>query len=76
MRRECISHQNTFAIKLPPHRLIEKVASKAHSRTYSSGGRPFGVGLLVIFYDQDGPHLWEVGPSGNSFEYIVDKPIF
>ncbi len=33
--------------------------------------RPFGVGLLVIGFDQDGPHLFETCPSANFYEYYV-----
>lgn len=71
MRRECITHKNTFANQLPPKRLVEKVAGKAQARTYTYGGRPFGVSLLVIFYDQDGPYVYELAPSGDCLEYNV-----
>jgi 20S proteasome subunit alpha 2 len=29
--------------------------------------RPFGVSLLVAGYDEDGPHLFQVDPSGTFF---------
>ena len=73
MRRECITHRNTFSSAIAPKRLVEKVASKAQSRTYTYGGRPFGVGVLVIFHDQDGPHLYELNPAGECLEYEVSS---
>jgi 20S proteasome subunit alpha 6 len=73
MKRECMTHKNTFANILPPKRLIEKVSSKCQSRTYTYGSRPFGVGVLVAFHDQDGPHLYEINPAGESYEYYVSR---
>mmetsp|Transcript_3715 Transcript_3715/g.6893 ORF Transcript_3715/g.6893 Transcript_3715/m.6893 type:complete len:119 (+) Transcript_3715:559-915(+) len=35
--------------------------------TQSGGVRPFGVSLLVAGYDDDGPHLYQVDPSGAYF---------
>ena len=31
----------------------------------SSGVRPFGVSLLAAGYDDDGPHLYQIDPSGS-----------
>lgn len=36
--------------------------------TQEAGLRPYGVGLLVIGYD-NAPHLFETCPSGNFFEF-------
>lgn len=40
------------------------------------GKRPYGVGLLIVGYDQDGPHLFETSPSGDYYEYVVWIIIF
>lgn len=34
--------------------------------TQSGGVRPFGVSCLVAGYDNDGPQLFQVDPSGNN----------
>ncbi len=39
--------------------------------TQEYGRRPYGVGLLVIGQDKQGPHLYEFSPSGNSYEYYA-----
>ena len=33
--------------------------------TQSGGVRPFGVSLLISGYDELGPHLYQVDPSGS-----------
>eukprot|EP01067_Filipodium_phascolosomae_P001124 Filipodium_phascolosomae@DN1788_c0_g1_i4.p1 len=37
--------------------------------TQSGGVRPFGVSLLVAGYDEDGPQLYQVDPSGTYFAW-------
>ena len=44
---------------------------EAQVNTQEYGRRPYGVGLLVIGQDKQGPHLYEFSPSGNSFEYYA-----
>jgi 20S proteasome subunit alpha 6 len=53
----------------PTGRLVKKLAEKAQRNTQRSGRRPYGVGLLVVGYDANGPHLFENDPSGTYFEY-------
>lgn len=53
--------------------LIQKAANlladKAQQNTQSYGSRPYGVGLLLVGYDESGPHLYEFLPSGNVLQY-------
>ncbi|EGR33832.1 proteasome subunit alpha type 2, putative [Ichthyophthirius multifiliis] len=44
--------------------LCRQTASTVQEYTQSGGVRPFGVSLLVAGYDSDGPHLYQVDPSG------------
>ena len=71
MRNECLSYTYTYESKHPVERLVQKIASKSAQKTNQSGGRPYGVGLLVIGQDQSGPHLFETAPDGNFYEYIA-----
>jgi 20S proteasome subunit alpha 6 len=71
MKRETNAHINLFDVPIPPKQLIGKVARKFQSKTYTYGGRPFGVGLLMASYDGDKAHLYEITPSGDQFEYHV-----
>lgn len=49
----------------PASQFVREVASVAQEFTQSGGVRPFGVSLLVAAYDDDGPSLWQVDPSGS-----------
>lgn len=71
MRRESLTHQSLYSCQIPPKALISQVSRKYHSKTYQYGKRPFGVGLLTICHDQQGPHVFENKPSGDYFEYFV-----
>jgi 20S proteasome subunit alpha 2 len=51
----------------PVPMLVKDVANVAQEYTQSGGVRPFGVSLLIAGYDDDGPHLFQVDPSGAYF---------
>ncbi|KAJ3323749.1 Proteasome subunit alpha type-2 [Blyttiomyces sp. JEL0837] len=45
--------------------LVKEVASIMQEYTQSGGVRPFGVSLLVAGFDENGPSLYQVDPSGS-----------
>ncbi|CAI2166145.1 7097_t:CDS:2 [Funneliformis geosporum] len=45
--------------------LVKDVASVMQEFTQSGGVRPFGVSLLIAGYDETGPVLYQVDPSGS-----------
>lgn len=45
------------------------VVMRPHPLCLHRGVRPFGVSLLVAGYDADGPHLFQVDPSGSYFAW-------
>ena len=47
--------------------LTQDIASVMQEFTQSGGVRPFGVSLLIAGYDDDGPKLMQVDPSGAYF---------
>ena len=69
MREECMTHRFRFGSSLPLSRLSMKVANRAQKQTQWIGGRPLGVGLLIIGTDSNGAHLLEATPTGNAFLY-------
>jgi len=69
MRSECLNHKFVFEAPLPTQRLVTAVADKSQVHTQRYGRRPYGVGLLVIGYDDTGSHLYETSPSGNYYDY-------
>jgi len=71
MRSEAMNYRFVYASDQPVGRLVQQVADKSQVHTQRYGRRPYGVGLLVIGYDQAGPHLFETSPSGNYYEYTA-----
>ncbi|KAI0771501.1 20S proteasome subunit [Trametes elegans] len=71
MRQQAMSSRMLFNRPAPVNRLVSAIADKAQVNTQEYGRRPYGVGLLVIGQDKQGPHLYEFSPSGNSYEYYA-----
>jgi len=69
MRTESLNHKFVFDTPLQVGRLVRQVADKSQVHTQRYGRRPYGLGMLVIGYDQTGTHLYETCPSGNYFDY-------
>eukprot|EP00732_Lithocolla_globosa_P006981 Lithocolla_globosa_v1_NODE_8497_length_813_cov_6.670185.p1 type:complete len:245 gc:universal NODE_8497_length_813_cov_6.670185:742-8(-) len=69
MRTECLHQRYVLNRGLPVRRLVAGLSDKAQVFTQRAGGRPYGVGLLVVGYDETGPHVYEFSPSGNFLEY-------
>jgi len=69
MQAEALNHLYVFESPIQVGRLVLRVADKSQKNTQRYGSRPYGVGLLVIGFDQTGTHLYETCPSGNYFEY-------
>jgi len=72
MRNECLNHQFIYDTPMNVGRLVAQIGDKSQAKTQnSSGKRPYGVGLLVAGYDEQGPHIFQTCPSGNYFEYYA-----
>ena len=62
-----IAEDNAFASSP----IWQNASSEAQVNTQEYGRRPYGVGFLVVGEDQTGTHLYEISPSGNSYEYYA-----
>jgi len=69
MRTECLNHKFVYETPMQTGRLVTQVADKSQVHTQRYGRRPYGVGLLVVGFDQTGAHLYETSPSGNFYDY-------
>jgi len=69
MQNECLNHKFVYESPMNVGRLVKQIADKSQVRTQKYGRRPYGVGLLVVGYDETGTHLYETCPSGNYFDY-------
>merc|ERR1719197_1725754 len=68
-----MNHKYVFERPLPVGRLICQVADKSQIGTQRSGKRPYGVGLLIIGCDENGPSLYNTEPSGVFNEYYAQS---
>ena len=48
-------------------RMIGDLGNKMQICTQRYGKRPYGVGLLVAGYDDQGPHIFQTCPSANFY---------
>lgn len=64
-RKEAQRYWLELKDNVPVSQLVRETASVVQEFTQSGGVRPFGVSLLVAGYDDDGPQLYQVDPSGS-----------
>ncbi|KAJ1436889.1 20S proteasome subunit alpha 2 [Ochromonadaceae sp. CCMP2298] len=57
----------TYREVQPVSQVVSESAQLMQEYTQSGGVRPFGVSCLVAGYDDNGPQLFQVDPSGSSF---------
>ncbi|XP_046748078.1 proteasome subunit alpha type-1 [Diprion similis] len=67
MRTECLNYKYSHDSVLPVSRLISALGNKMQTCTQRYDRRPYGVGLLVAGYDDQGPHIFQTCPSANYF---------
>lgn len=68
MRQECINHKYSYDRNYPVGRLINLLGLKLQVCTQRYDRRPYGVGLLVAGYDDQGPHIYQTCPSANFYD--------
>jgi 20S proteasome subunit alpha 2 len=62
-RKFAETYRLRYGDAIPVREMVRHLASVMQHYTQSGGVRPFGVSLLVAGFD-DGPHLYQVDPSG------------
>lgn len=68
LRNECLNERFVHDQALPVGRLVSSLGNKMQACTQRYDRRPFGVGLLIAGYDEDGPHVFQTCPSANYFD--------
>ena len=66
-RKAAQKYYLTYREIQPVSQIVKESALLMQEYTQSGGVRPFGVSCLVAGYDDDGPQLFQVDPSGSSF---------
>ncbi|XP_043263548.1 proteasome subunit alpha type-1 [Colletes gigas] len=68
MRTECLNYKYIHDDALPMSRLMTTLGNKLQTSTQRYDRRPYGVGLLIAGYDDQGPHIYQTCPSANYFD--------
>jgi len=68
MRQECLNEEFVYDRDLALGKLLATVSDKMQVKTQQYGSRPYGVGLLIAGYDENGPHIYETCPSANYYD--------
>lgn len=66
-RKNAQKYYLTYREVQPVSQVVLETAQLMQEYTQSGGVRPFGISCLVAGYDDDGPQLFQVDPSGSSF---------
>jgi 20S proteasome subunit alpha 2 len=66
-RKKAQQYFLTYRDIQPVTQVVKESALLMQEYTQSGGVRPFGVSCLVAGYDDDGPQLFQVYPSGAAF---------
>lgn len=66
-RKKAQVYFRTYKEEAPSNILVKEIAAVMQEFTQSGGVRPFGVSLLFAGFDDDGPHLFQIDPSGAYF---------
>ncbi|ONH64798.1 putative proteasome subunit alpha type-6 [Cyberlindnera fabianii] len=70
LREQALNQRFVFDRPLSVEKAANLLADKAQKNTQGYGSRPYGVGLLIVGYDETGAHLFEFLPSGQVLEYF------
>ncbi|KAF8817721.1 putative proteasome subunit alpha2, protease of the acylase family and NTN hydrolase fold [Cardiosporidium cionae] len=66
-RKKAAEYELFLGEDIPVGQLVQRIAATMQEFTQSGGVRPFGLSLLVAGYDDCGPQLYQVDPSGAYF---------
>ena len=64
-RKKAEAYFRQYKDPIPVNGIVKELASVMQEFTQSGGVRPFGVSLLIAGYDDKGPQLYQVDPSGS-----------
>mmetsp|Transcript_29449 Transcript_29449/g.74683 ORF Transcript_29449/g.74683 Transcript_29449/m.74683 type:complete len:234 (-) Transcript_29449:183-884(-) len=68
-RKQAQQYFTTYREHQPVSQLVREQAAVMQEFTQSGGVRPFGISLMIAGYDDSGPQLFQVDPSGSYFAW-------
>jgi len=66
-RKMAQQYYNVYRELIPVSQIVREEAAVMQEFTQSGGVRPFGISLMVAGFDEAGPQLFQVDPSGSYF---------
>merc|ERR1711972_356408 len=66
-RKTAQQYYTTYRDHIPVSQIVREQAATMQEFTQSGGVRPFGISLMIAGYDDAGPQLFQVDPSGSYF---------
>jgi len=66
-RKTAQQYFTTYREHIPVSQIVREQAATMQEFTQSGGVRPFGISLMIAGYDDSGPQLFQVDPSGSYF---------
>merc|ERR1712176_887943 len=66
-RKTAQKYYTTYREPIPVSQIVREEATVMQEFTQSGGVRPFGISLMIAGYDDSGPQLFQVDPSGSYF---------
>eukprot|EP01117_Protostelium_nocturnum_P007654 TRINITY_DN2745_c0_g1_i1.p1 TRINITY_DN2745_c0_g1~~TRINITY_DN2745_c0_g1_i1.p1 ORF type:complete len:251 (-),score=69.24 TRINITY_DN2745_c0_g1_i1:23-775(-) len=70
-RSEAKNYRSTYLSTIPTRLLNDRLSLYVQTYTLYGGYRPFGCSILVGAWEQDGPQLYMIEPSGISYGYYA-----
>jgi len=64
-RKVAQKYYRTYRDRISVNEIVKELASVMQEYTQEAGVRPFGVSLLIAGFDELGPQLFQVDPSGS-----------
>ncbi|EFJ43404.1 20S proteasome alpha subunit B [Volvox carteri f. nagariensis] len=68
-RKTAQAYYQTYKEHIPVAQLVRETAAVMQEFTQTGGVRPFGVSLMMAGYDDNGPQLYQIDPSGSYFAW-------
>lgn len=68
-RKTAQTYYTLYKEQIPVAQLVRETAAVMQEFTQSGGVRPFGVSLLMAGFDDSGPQLYQIDPSGSYFAW-------
>jgi 20S proteasome subunit alpha 2 len=68
-RQSAEAYYCIYREQIPIAQLVQQTATVMQEFTQSGGVRPFGVSLLMAGFDDYGPQLYQIDPSGSFFSW-------